>query len=108
MLLSEFLRARPEPAARQSAFAAACTPLPQPLDKAEDARPWLNADGELAEGILPRGHVLDMLGLQDEPRQAQAEPSAHPAALFLARTGVAGSSMHASSDLIDVMMLGMC
>ena len=79
-LLSEFLRALPEPAALTSAFETACGRLPQPLDRAEHARPWLSADGELAEGVLPRGHVLDMLGLQDELRQPLAEPSAKPAA----------------------------
>ena len=76
LLLSEFLCARPEPAAPQSAFLAACARPWQPLDKAEDARRELNAESKLAEGTLLRGHVLDMLGLQDELQQAQTQPSA--------------------------------
>ena len=104
----DLLRAHPDPVPPQSAFAATCARLPQPIDKAEDARPWLNANDELAEGMLPRGHVLDMLGLQDEPRQPQAQPSAHPAAPSFARTGKRGSCLRASSSLVDRTTLSMC
>lgn len=96
VLLSEFLRVRSEPAALQSAVTAACGRSPQPPDMAQGSGPWPAAMGELVEGMLPRGHVLDMLGLRDEPRRLPAEPSAQPAALVPARSGVPGSSSHAS------------
>ena len=76
VLLSEFLRARSEPAALQSAVTAACARSPKPPDKAEGSGPWPAAKGELMESMLPRGHMLDMLGLQDET-------SAHPAPSLL-------------------------
>ena len=82
MLLSDFLRARPGPMAPHSAFAAACAQVLQPPEKAESAGPWLTANGELADGIMPRGDVLVMPGLQEEPKELQAESSAPPAALF--------------------------
>lgn len=79
-----FLRACIEPSAPQSELAPGRARLPQPHDRAEDARPWLQGSGELlVEGKLPRGQVLDMLGLQKELRQLQAETSAQPAAHVL-------------------------
>ena len=92
---------------RQSALAAACARMPPPSDTSEDAEPWLYANGELLEGMLLRGHVLDMLGFQDEPRHLQAEPSAQPAAWLLGKESCVPCS-DASSNLVDGTLLFMC
>ena len=64
-LVSDNARVRCDPAAPRSAFAGARAQLLRLLGKTDAAWPWLNASGELVEGMLPRGHVLDMLGLQN-------------------------------------------